>query len=155
MKKLRIIELFFCMTILIAVFGSSAKADEFNELTVFTFSAPVEIPGHAVLPAGTYVFKLLPISGNRNIVRIFNREQTKVYATVFTIPAQRLQPTDKSVVGFYEADGGVRNALKVWFYPGDSFGHEFVYPKSRAAALTRTVKYLTPSDLDSSSGQPR
>ena len=94
MKKLRIIELFFCMTILIAACGSSAKADEFDELTVLTFSAPVEIPGHAVLPAGTYVFKLLPILGDRNIVQIFNREQTKVYATVFTIPAQRLQPTD-------------------------------------------------------------
>jgi hypothetical protein len=118
MKKLRIIELFFCMTILIAAFCSSAQADEFNELTVLTFSAPVEIPGHAVLPAGTYVFKLLPISGDRNIVQIFNREQTKVYATVFTIPAQRLQPTDKSVVGFYEGYGGGRNALKIWFYPG-------------------------------------
>jgi hypothetical protein len=155
MKKLRIIELFVGMTILIAAFGSSAKADEFNELTILTFSSPVEIPGHAVLPAGTYVFKLLPILGDRNIVQIFNRQQTKVYATVFTIPAQRLQPTDKSVVGFYEGYGGGRNALKVWFYPGHSFGHAFVYPKSRAAALTRTARDLTPLDLDPSSGQPR
>ena len=155
MKKLRVIELFFCMTILIAAFGSSAKADDFNELTVFTFSAPVEIPGHAVLPAGTYVFKLLPILGDRNIVQIFNREQTKVYATIFTVPAQRLQPTDNSVVGFYETDAHVGIALRVWFYTGNSFGHEFVYPKARSAALTRTAKYLTSSNLTSSSAQAR
>ena len=99
MKKLRIIELFFCMTILIAVFGSSAKADEFNELTVFTFSAPVEIPGHAVLPAGTYVFKLLSVSGDRNIVQIFNREQTKMYATVLSVGSGVAAPVSVRICG--------------------------------------------------------
>ena len=141
------------MTFLTAAFGSSARPDEFNELTVFTFSAPVEIPGHAVRPPGTYVFKLLPILGDRNIVQIFNREQTKVYATIFTVPAQRLQPSDKSVVGFYETDAQVRIALKVWFYPGNSFGHEFVYPKDRALALAKTSKYLVSSNRTSEQGR--
>jgi hypothetical protein len=50
MKKLRIMSLVFCTTLIVA-FGSSAKPVEFNELTVFTFSVPVEIPGHEVLPA--------------------------------------------------------------------------------------------------------
>jgi hypothetical protein len=95
---------------------------------------------------GTYVFKLLNLPCNCNIVQIFNRDQTKLYATIFTIPAQRFQPTDKSVVGFYEADAGRRNARKVWFYPGNSFGHEFVYPKARAVALARTARYFTSSD---------
>ena len=155
MKKLRIMRLFFFMTMLVAAFGFSAKADEFDELTVFTFSEPVEIPGRAVLPAGTYVFKLLNIPGDRNIVQIFNREQTKLYATIFTVPAQRLYPTDKSVVGFYETDARARNALRVWFYPGNSFGHEFVYPRARAVAFTTTAKYLASSDLTSSPPQSR
>jgi hypothetical protein len=34
-----------------------AKADDFNQEVIFTFSGPVEIPG-SVLPAGTYVFTL-------------------------------------------------------------------------------------------------
>jgi len=147
--------LFFFMTILIAAFGSSAKADEFNELTIFTFSGPVEIPGRIVLPAGTYAFKLLNIPSDRNIVQIFNREQTKLYATIFTVAAQRVYPTDKSVVGFYETDAGARNALRVWFYPGNSFGHEFVYPRARAVAFTPTAKYLVSSDLTSSPPQGR
>jgi hypothetical protein len=142
------------MTILIAAFGSSAKADEFNELTILTFNAPVEIPGHVVLPAGTYVFKLLNLRGDRNIVQIFNREQTKLYATIFTTPAQRFQPTEKSTVGFYETDAGAPNALKVWFYPGNSFGHEFLYPRARAVAFTRTAKYFTSANLTSLPGQP-
>jgi len=35
-----------------------AKADEWDQKTVFTFSGPVEIPGQ-VLNSGTYVFKLM------------------------------------------------------------------------------------------------
>jgi hypothetical protein len=34
-----------------------AEADTWDQLTYFTFSAPVEIPG-TILPAGTYSFKL-------------------------------------------------------------------------------------------------
>jgi hypothetical protein len=35
-----------------------ATASEWDQKTIFTFSGPVEIPGQ-VLPAGTYVFKLV------------------------------------------------------------------------------------------------
>jgi hypothetical protein len=39
---------------LIAGITQTAKADEWDQKTIFTFSAPVEIPGQ-VLGAGTYV----------------------------------------------------------------------------------------------------
>ena len=47
-----------------AVLAPSAKADDWNRKSEITFSAPVEIPGvhlagWGVLPAGTYVFKIL------------------------------------------------------------------------------------------------
>ena len=45
-----------------------AKADDWNQKTIFTFSGPVEIPGQA-LTAGTYVFKLADSQTNRNIVQ--------------------------------------------------------------------------------------
>ena len=139
MKKLRMMALLFCMTILIVAFGSSARASELDKLTFFTFSAPVEIPGR-VLPAGTYAFKLLDSLATRNVVQIFDEHQTRVYATILTISAERLEPTDKTVVEFYETDSGAPNALKTWFSPGDLLGQEFVYPKSRAAQLARTAK---------------
>ena len=56
-----------------------------------TFSGPVEIPGvhlkgWAVLPAGTYVFKILDSTSDRHIVQIFNKEETEIYATILANP---------------------------------------------------------------------
>ena len=45
-----------------------------------------------VLPAGTYVFKLMNPQSNRHIVQIFNKDQTKIYATILAIPNYRLKP---------------------------------------------------------------
>ena len=72
-----------------------------NQKTVITFSGPVEIPGvhltgWAVLPAGTYVFKILDSQSDRHIVQIFNKDETKVYATILAIPNYRLKATDKT-----------------------------------------------------------
>src|ERR1700720_3721429 len=65
-----------------------ASADQSDKKTVFTFSAPVEIPGK-VLPAGTYVFKLLDSTSNRDIVEIFDKDEKKLYATLLAIPDYR------------------------------------------------------------------
>jgi len=51
-----------------------ARASERDQKTVLTFSGPVEIPGQ-VLPAGTYVFKLLDSGSNRHIVQIFSKDE--------------------------------------------------------------------------------
>ena len=55
-----------------------------------------------VLPAGTYVFKLVNSSNDRHIVQIFNKDQTKIYATILAIPNYRLTPKDKTVITFNE-----------------------------------------------------
>jgi hypothetical protein len=64
----------FCLALVVLAFSAGAKADEWNKTTVVTFSAPVEIPGVGaqVLPAGTYIFKLLDHQSDRNIVQILN-----------------------------------------------------------------------------------
>jgi hypothetical protein len=86
-----------CMALMGAVFAPGVKADEWNRKTVVTFSAPVEIPGvhltgWAVLPAGTYVFKILDSQSDRHIVQIFSKDETTIYATILAIPNYRLQP---------------------------------------------------------------
>src|ERR1051326_6159727 len=113
---------------------SSARADTWDQLTYFTFSAPVEIPGIA-LPAGTYMFKLADADGNRNVIRVLSKDGTKVYSTFFAIPDERLTPTDKPVVTFEETPVGTPEAIKAWFYPGDTIGHEFVYPEDQAQRI--------------------
>ncbi|MGC9950276.1 MAG: hypothetical protein ABSF64_28250 [Bryobacteraceae bacterium] len=119
-----------------------AKADETNRKTVITFSAPVEIPGvhlagWGVLPAGTYVFKILDSQSDRHIVQIFNKDETTIYATILAIPNYRLKATDKTVMTFRERPAGEPEALRAWFYPGRNFGEEFVYPKAMAMALAK------------------
>jgi len=118
---------------------TTARADEWNKKTTMTFNQPVELPG-IVLPAGTYVFKLLDSTSDRHIVQVFNADETKIFATILAIPDYRLTPTDKTVVHFTERPRNTPEAVHEWFYPGDNFGQEFVYPKARAMALAEETK---------------
>jgi LPXTG-motif cell wall-anchored protein len=45
--------------------------------------------------------------------------------------------TGKTVFTFTERAAGEPQAIRAWFYPGDNFGQEFVYRKSRAAELAK------------------
>src|SRR5580692_1266773 len=126
------------------VFSPAAKADDWNRKTTMTFSGPVEIPGvhlkgWAVLPAGTYVFKILDSQSDRHIVQIFNKDETQVLATILAIPNYRLKVTGNTVVTFRERPAGEPEALRAWFYPGRNFGEEFVYPKAKAVELAKTT----------------
>src|SRR5512141_1464117 len=145
----------FCLALMGAVFTPGAKADEWNRKTVITFSGPVEIPGvhlkgWGVLPAGTYVFKILDSQADRHIVQIFRKDETKVYATILAIPNYRLRATDKTVITFRERPAGQPEALRAWFYPGRNWGEEFVYPKAKAmelAKITNTPVLYATADL--------
>lgn len=117
-------------------FAPQARADAWNQLTKVTFSGPVEVPG-AVLPAGTYWFKLLNPESGRDVVQITNKAQDMVYATLLAVPDYRLKPTGKTVITFEERASKSPEALKAWFYPGDNFGEQFVYPRTRAAQLAK------------------
>jgi len=121
-----------------------AKADEWNQKTIFTFSAPVEIPGR-VLPAGTYVFKLADSQSDRNIVEVFNKRENHLYGIFLAIPDYRLQPSGRTIITFEERAPNSPEAVKAWFYPGDNFGHEFVYPKAKALQLAKVNNETVPS----------
>jgi len=92
-----------------------------------------------VLPAGTYVFKLLDSQTDRHIVQIFNKDETQIIATILAIPNYRLRATGKTVVTFRERPAGEPEALRAWFFPGENYGQEFVYPKARAVELAKEV----------------
>ncbi len=130
------------ITVLCTVFSSTASAQAWNKRTSVTFSGPVEIPGVGaqVLPAGTYVFRLLDSQSDRNIVQIFNADESHIYATILAIPNYRLRATDKTVMTFAERAAGEPQAIRAWFYPGDNSGQEFVYPKKRAVELAKVTK---------------
>jgi hypothetical protein len=145
MKFLKAAPLVLCVALLSATLSTSVKADELDKKTIVTFSGPVDIPGvhlqgMGTLPAGTYVFKLVDSKSDRHIVQIFNREETIVYATILAVPNYRLRPTSKTVITFNEGVAGQPEAIRAWFYPGDNFGQEFVYPKKKAMELAQVSK---------------
>jgi len=144
MKFVKTIFAVLALTLLGATLAPGARADESNKKTVMTFSQPIEIPGQ-ILPAGTYTFVLLDSPADRHIVQIFNADGSQIITTVLAINNYRLKPTGDTVVKFAERSGDNPEALKAWFYPGDNFGQEFVYPKQRAIELAVIVKEPVPA----------
>jgi len=144
MKPFKAVTTVCCLALMGAVLAPGARADDMNRKTVITLSGPVEIPGvhlagWGVLPAGTYVFKVLDSQSDRHIVQIFNKDETTIYATILAIPNYRLKVTDKTVMTFRERPAGEPEALRAWFYPGRNWGEEFVYPKAKAMELAKTT----------------
>lgn len=112
-----------------------AHADEANQSFKLTFSKSVEIPGQ-LLPAGTYLFKLAD-PNDLNLVRIFSADGTRLYATLQTISTERPDATGDTVVTLAQQPNGRPDAFVKWFYPGDTTGHEFVYPEQEQQQLAR------------------
>src|ERR1700689_2681695 len=134
MKTLKIFLVALAIAFVGAIFASGTQANDWNKVTVMTFSQPIEIPGQ-ILPAGTYTGKLVNIDTERHVVQFLDADGIKVVATVLAINNWRLHPTGQTVVKFAERSGDNPEAIKAWFYPGDNFGQEFVYPKQRAIEL--------------------
>jgi hypothetical protein len=117
----------------------------------------VHLAGWGVLPAGTYVFKILDSQSDRHIVQIFSKDELTIYATILAIPNYRLKATDKTVMTFRERPAGEPEALRAWFYPGRNWGEEFVYPKTKAIALAKaanTSVLFTPVEIPLEVAEP-
>ena len=124
--------LLVCMTMLAAVVLPSAKASESDQKIIETFSQSVQIPGR-ILPAGTYVFKLLDTTGgDHNIVQVFSKDEKHLYTTILAISEERFRLTDNPEIRLEERPAGGPRAIQSWFYPGRETGMRFVYPKARA-----------------------
>jgi len=151
-KRYIVVGMIIAFTLL---FELAAHADESDQATTITFNQPIQIPGQ-VLPAGTYSLKLLNNNSDRNVVQIFNSDQTHLYATLQTIAAERREPTGDTVITLAEQGGGKPDALLKWFYPGLDIGHEFVYSgqqeKQLAQDTQQTIVANPPTNANSEMG---
>ena len=131
-----------------------------NQDTFFTFSQDVELP-NKTLPAGKYLFQLADSPSNRHIVKVMSADRKEIHATLLAIPYySNERPSDEPQVRFMEtpaagtsgtAAAAGTNAIKIWFYPGRSVGHEFIYPRSQAtriASRTGSSVLTTKSDTE-------
>jgi len=126
MKSIRLFAVVLA-ALFFTAFVPNARAGMLDKRITVIFSQPVEIPG-LVLPAGTYVFERADTS--QHVVRIFNANETHVFATLLTVPEYLLNPVDKTVITLEERATGAPEAVQAWFYPGDTSGEEFLYMNS-------------------------
>jgi hypothetical protein len=87
---------------------------------------------------------LLNSSSNRHIAEIFNEKMNHLYALTFTVAAEKVEQKGKTVMTFYEGSQGRPQAIRKWFWPGDTNGQEFVYPKNQAAEIEARTKHKVP-----------
>jgi hypothetical protein len=139
MNPRKLLVVLFSIILACMVFLPAAAADAWDQATKINFNKPVEIPG-MVLPAGTYWFVLADNQGNRQIVQIFNADQTKLYVTEQAIPTERPHATGNVELKFAERPQQQPEALLDWYYPGRLIGQEFVYPQKSETALMRDAK---------------
>jgi hypothetical protein len=106
-----------------------------------------------VLDAGTYVFKVADAGSDRNIVQVFSEDENHLYGTFLTVPDYHQRPSGKTIINFDEPAAGDPEAVKAWFYPGDNYGHDFVYSRAKAAALAKANNQPVASMPDELAGK--
>lgn len=100
-----------------------ARADEADQATKVTFDQPAQIAGR-VLPAGTYWLVLPQKVTQQYLVRIFSSDRTTLYATLFTISAERPGRSHHLALTFGERGSAQLQAIVTWFYPSDTTGRD-------------------------------
>ena len=86
-----------------------------------TFSGPFAIPGVS-LAAGTYVFRF-PV---HNVIQVLSEDRSIVYAMFMTVPTTRGEATEQHEM-FWDAQTDAPPAIKAWFPPDKTTGHELIY----------------------------
>jgi hypothetical protein len=141
----------FGVALVAAAVVPSVKADQWDKKTAITINEPVQLPSccnadHVVvLQPGTYVLALVDSLSDRHIVRVFQQDEKTVVTTILAIPNYRLQPTDKSTFQFWETPAGQPRAMRAWFYPGDNFGQEFAYHKTKSVEIAKVAHAPVPA----------
>jgi hypothetical protein len=118
---------------------AQAQGQPIDSRTEFTFNQQVELPG-VTLPAGTYVFRFVDATTGRKVMQVQAKDASnKTYGMFLTISAQRPEPSDNAELRFLETPAGQPAAVKTWWYPGNTIGREFIYPKSQARRLAQAT----------------
>jgi hypothetical protein len=128
-----------CAVTLLALAAAPAVAQTpLDKRILFTFSAPVVMPG-VTLPPGTYMVHIANPTGSRHVVHLRSKDGSQVYSTFLTIPYHANERPDDPEIRFMERRGDTPHVVKAWWYPGDRTGFEPVYPRKQAELLAKTL----------------
>ncbi len=124
---------------MLTISATPTLAQPLDSRTEFTFNQPVELPG-VTLPPGTYMFRFVDATTGRKVMQVQAKDaSSKTYGMFMTISAQRPRPSDDAELRFLETPAGQPAAVKTWWYPGNTIGREFIYPKSQAVRLAKAT----------------
>jgi hypothetical protein len=133
---MRLVNVICFAAVLVTCLPTETRADVWSRKAILTFSDPVQVPG-MMLPAGTYLFRLADLDVNRRLVQIFDKDEKHIYRTILAILNTRLQPGNTRALLFSERPTGSPQAVRAWFYPGESIANEFVYPSNQAMRIAK------------------
>ena len=95
------------------------------------------------------MFQVAHPSSTQQVVQIWDENRAQLFTTTITVPASRSEAADDVIVTFRSTPEGDPPAIKSWFYPGETAGHQFVYPEEQARQIARTSRELVLSgDID-------
>jgi hypothetical protein len=157
---------FISTSVLVVLVGAASGANAFtgtaDKRTYFTFSQPVALPG-VTLPAGTYMFRLADDTTTRKVIQVSNKEGTRSFAMLHTVPVYRPDAPRDPEVRFMETAAGAPIAVRAWWKEGERTGYGFIYGKNELAALTRAAEPkaearieapVADADLEAGAGEP-
>src|ERR1043166_1067457 len=121
------------------LYATTALAQTEDKRTYFTFSGPVALPG-ATLPAGRDEFRIVDTTTSRKAIQVLSDDGKKPYSMSNTIPDQRRDAPKDATVSFYETPAGTPAAVKSWWYPGETIGYQFIYPRAQARQIAQNTK---------------
>ncbi len=120
----------------LGLLGGVAMAQAHDKRTTFTFNRPISLPG-VTLPAGSYLFRIVDTTTSRKVIQVLSEDGRTAYVMLHSIPDVRLEPSSSPEIRFLETAKGTPSAVKTWWYPGETIGYEFIYPKEQARLLAR------------------
>lgn len=114
----------------VAVASANAWANP-SRTNYLTFSGPVRLPG-VTLGSGTYVFELAEPNSRLDIVRVMDKNRSRVYYMAFTEQVARPAglPANHHI-SFSEAPRGIAPPIAVWYPGDDTTGRRFLYSTKR------------------------
>lgn len=157
MNRTSVVAVIICsLALLFAAFTPQARADQANQATKLDFSQPVHIPGRT-LAAGTYWFTIMRDNPDRNVVQVWDSSREHLLDTILTVPDYSRHTPSHTVIKFEERASNQPEALQAWFYPGDNYGHAFVYSETEARNIARHTGHpvlAMRDDIASNSSKP-
>ena|SRR5579884_742316 len=135
---------------------ANLRADDFDLKTFITVDQPFQVPGATLAPNTQYILKRLDhysTTTNHHVLEVLSSDG-KVISTFFAASAERLEPTGKTVLSFYETAPGFARPVYQWFYPGRLIGYEFIYPKAEMRQITAHLIKNAPAEVQTAQAGP-